>query len=165
MISIRGWACGAALLGSLTIIFLALAAAAQSPGPAATTEAYQPEIGEIMTFQQMRHGKLWFAAQAGNWPLAAYETGELREGFEAVAKYYPTFNNVPLAQMIDAIRETNFAELDKAIAARDRKQFTRAFDGLSAACNACHQANDLGFIVLQRPTASPFSNQSYVPRK
>ncbi len=157
---------GAAVIACLAIAMVAAwAASAQPAGPAPAAEPYQPEIGEIMMFQQLRHGKLWFAAKAGNWPLAAYETQELREGFEAVAKYYPTFNNVPLAQMIDAIRDANFPELDKAVAAHDRAQFARAYDGLTQACNACHQANDLPFIVIQRPTAPPFSNQSYAPHK
>jgi len=49
---------------------LALAASAQPTGPAANVEPYQPEIGEIMMFQQLRHAKLWFAGQMNNWPLA-----------------------------------------------------------------------------------------------
>jgi hypothetical protein len=164
---VRTFPRGRALIAGLAaVVMLAMAASAQQAGPAApAAEPYQPEIGEIMMFQQLRHGKLWFAGKAGNWPLASYEVNELREGFEAVAKYYPTFNNVPLAQMIDAIRETNFAELDKAVASHDRAQFSRAFDGLTQACNACHQANELPFIAIQRPTAPPFSNQSYAPRK
>lgn len=144
---------------------LALAASAQPAGPAGSVEPYQPEIGEIMMFQQLRHGKLWFAGGAGNWPLADYEIKELREGFETVAKYYPTFNNVPLAEMINTIRETNFAELDKTVTGRDRAEFVRAFDRLTTACNSCHQANDLGFISIQRPTSPPFSNQAFSPRK
>ena len=48
-------------------------------------EPYQPGLGEIMALQQMRHIKLWFAGHAGNWPLADYEIGELKEGFEDVA--------------------------------------------------------------------------------
>ena len=141
----------------------ACAASAQPAGP--TIEPYTPEIGEIMMFQQLRHAKLWFAAKQGNWALANYEVGELREGFEAVAKYYPTFNDVPLAQMIDAIRDTNFTDLDKAVAARDQTKFAAAFDGLSQACNGCHQASNLGFISIRRPTTPPFSNQSYAPHK
>jgi hypothetical protein len=147
------------LVGVATVA--ACAAAAQPAGP--TIEPFTPEIGEIMMFQQLRHAKLWFAAKKGNWALADYEVKELREGFEAVAKYYPTFNDVPLAQMIDAIRDANFAELDKAVAARDQTKFAAAFDGLTQACNGCHQASSLGFISIRRPTTPPFSNQSFSP--
>ena len=164
---------GAGLIACVGATILAMAASAQPAGPAANTappaantpEPFVPEIGEIMMFQQLRHGKLWFAGRAGNWPLAAYEVKELREGFESVSKYYPTFNNVPLAQMIDTIRDSNLAELDKAVEAHDRAQFARAFDGLTQACNGCHQASELGFISIRRPTAPPFSNQAFAPRK
>src|ERR1700689_1447087 len=45
-----------------------------------------PGLGEIMTPQQLRPIKLWFAGRAGNWPLADYEVDELNEGFEDVGK-------------------------------------------------------------------------------
>src|SRR5277367_6690847 len=56
--------------------------------PAANAEdsPQGPGLGEIMTLQQLRHIKLWFAGRAGNWPLADYEMGELNEGFEDVNK-------------------------------------------------------------------------------
>src|SRR5262245_49113865 len=38
---------------------------------------YVPELGELMILQQVRHTKLWFAGEAGNWPLAEYEIEEL----------------------------------------------------------------------------------------
>ena len=48
-----------------------------APTPSATAPpaapAYVPGLGEFMTFQQMRHVKLWFAAEARNWDLAKYE--------------------------------------------------------------------------------------------
>jgi hypothetical protein len=155
----------AAIVAGLTSLPALIAAWTALAQPAGQPAVEPPEIGEIMMFQQLRHAKLWFAGKAGNWPLAAYEVKELREGFETVSKYYPTFNNVPLATMIDAIRDANFTELDNAVAAHDRAKFARAFDGLSQACNACHQASELGFISIRRPTAPPFSNQSYAPRK
>ena len=154
------WLMIAGLVSTLTSASAQTAPATQSAPP----EPFQPEIGEIMMFQQLRHAKLWFAGQMNNWPLAEYEVKELREGFETVAKYYPTFNDVPLAQMIDAIRDTNFADLDKAIADHDRGKFSRAFDSLTQACNACHQGNNLAFIAIRRPTSPPFSNQSFEPK-
>jgi hypothetical protein len=55
--------------------------------------------------------------------------------------------------------------VNKAIEAKDRKQFTAAFDKLTASCNACHQSSKKPFIVVQRPTANPYANQSFAPRK
>ena len=84
-------------------------------------EPFKPGLGEIMTLQQMRHLKLWFAGQAGNWGLADYELDELKEGFEDVTKYYPTKDNVPTGTMADAVVAKEIADLAKAIEAKDRK--------------------------------------------
>jgi hypothetical protein len=128
-------------------------------------EPYSPGLGEIMTLQQMRHLKLWFAGQAGNWPLADYELDELKEGYEDIVKYFPTKDDVPAGPMASAIIEKEVAELNKAIEAKDRKQFTAAFDKLTASCNACHQSSKKQFIVVQRPTANPYANQSFAPAR
>ena len=69
---------------------LPMARAQDTPKPAAAPQAAAepnlPGLGEIMSLQQMRHIKLWFAGHAGNWPLADYEIGELKEGFDDVNK-------------------------------------------------------------------------------
>jgi len=131
--------------------------------PSAPAEAYTPGLGEIMTLQQMRHLKLWFAGQAQNWPLADYELDELKEGYEDIVKYYPTKDDAPTGVMASAVIEKEVADLNKAIEAKDRKQFTAAFDKLTASCNACHQASKKQFIVVQRPGANPYANQSFGP--
>src|SRR5690242_6266881 len=49
---------------------LAVAASGCRQAPATAEkvpEPYAPGLGEIMTLQQMRHVKLWFAGQAANW--------------------------------------------------------------------------------------------------
>jgi hypothetical protein len=56
-------------------------------------------------------------------------------------------------------------DVKSAIDARDGGKFAAAFDKLTAACNACHQAANHAFIVIQRPTTSPYTNQSYTPKK
>jgi hypothetical protein len=140
-------------------LFLPLAAQAQPKEP------FTPGLGEIMTLQQMRHLKLWFAGKAGNWPLADYELDELKEGYEDIVKYFPTKDDVPTGPMASAVIEKEVAELNKAIAAKDRKQFAAAFDKLTASCNACHQSSKKPFIEVQRPTANPYANQSFAPRK
>jgi hypothetical protein len=148
-------------------ICLPLAAHAQQNQPSAPSpkpqEPFTPGLGEIMTLQQMRHLKLWFAGEAGNWPLAGYELDELKEGFEDVVKYFPTKDNVPTGTMATAVIDKEVAELSKAIEAKDKKQFAGAFDRLTASCNACHQASKHAFIVIRRPAANPYANQSFVP--
>jgi len=134
---------------------------------AATPRAAAPEVaglGEIMSLQQMRHLKLWFAGNAANWELADYELDELKEGFDDVLKRFPTKDGVPLAPMVKTIMGREIPELEKKIKLRDAAGFAAAFDALTAGCNACHQSAKKGFVVIQRPTNSPYSNQSFAPR-
>src|SRR3977135_574269 len=81
-------------------------------------EPFTPGLGEIMTLQQMRHLKLWYAGQAGNWPLADYELDELKEGFEDIVKYFPVKDDVPTGTMATAVIEGEGAALTKAISGK-----------------------------------------------
>jgi hypothetical protein len=117
-----------------------------------------PGLGEIMSMQQMRHIKLWFAGNAANWPLADYEMGELGEGFDDVKKLLGD-------DIVDQHVGGPIAALQKAIDGKDRKAFVAAFDNLSAGCNACHKTLDHAFIAIQRPNMLPYSNQNFVPQK
>jgi hypothetical protein len=69
----------------------------QSSTPAGRDEPYVPGLGEIMTLQQMRHAKLWFAGRSANWALADYELRELGEGFDDVVRFHPTHEGSALA--------------------------------------------------------------------
>lgn len=127
----------------------------------ASVEAYVPGLGDLMGAIQLRHAKLWFAGAAQNWPLAAYEIDELKEGFEDAARFQPNFKGKPIAQMIDSIAAQPLSNLERAIDAKDEAGFVREFDALSRTCNACHQVNGYSFIAIQRPTASPLTNQRF----
>jgi hypothetical protein len=118
----------------------------------------QPGLGEIMTLQQLRHIKLWFAGRAGNWPLADYEVGELNEGFEDVGKLLG-------GDTVDKMIGAPIKALQKAVDEKNRAAFIVAYDGLSAGCNTCHRTLDRGFIAIQRPKALPYSDQKFTPEK
>ena len=137
----------------------------QSLSQQAAPPAYTPGLGEIMTLTQMRHSKLWFAGQAGNWPLAAYELDELKEGFDAVVTFHPTHKDAPLpiSELIPKMTNAPVQELETAVGAKNRDTFVQAFDNLTSACNGCHQATNFGFNVVGRPTENPYTNQSFQP--
>ncbi|WP_338467241.1 hypothetical protein RXV95_01405 [Novosphingobium sp. ZN18A2] len=122
-------------------------------------------IGELMEFTQIRHAKLWFAGEAENWPLAAYETAELREGFDDVAKEPPPREGAaqPLSSMVPEFVTQPLDEMDKAIAARDKAKFEAAFDQLTQGCNGCHEGAHVQFNRIVRPTQPPLTNQSFAP--
>ena len=145
------------ILGLAIPLFAAFAASAQNP-PEPANGGNLPGLGEIMTLQQLRHIKLWFAGRAGNWALADYEIGELNEGFEDVDKLLG--GNTVRAMVGEPIKA-----LQKAIEDKNRAAFTSAFDKLSAGCNNCHRTLDHGFIVIQRPALLPYSDQAFEPPK
>ncbi len=136
----------------------AVAASAQNPAEPPANGGNLPGLGEIMTLQQLRHIKLWFAGRAGNWALADYEMGELNEGFEDVTKLLG-------GDTVDKMVGDPIKALQKAIEDKNRTAFTTAFDKLSAGCNNCHRTLDHGFIVIQRPALLPYSDQVFEPQK
>ena len=121
-------------------------------------EANDANIGDIMASQQERHLKLWFAGRAGNWPLADYEIGKLKDGFDDVDKL---IGGDTVGKAVGA----PIAAIEKAIESKDKDSFTRAFDQLTAGCNSCHHTLDHAFIVIQRPTVVPYGNHSFAPQK
>jgi hypothetical protein len=157
----------AAAAGLFIIVFCALLGCKRQgpPAPAAAEPVYTPGLGEIMTLTQMRHTKLWFAGQAGNWPLASYEVDELKEGLEDAVNFHPAHKDspLPIPDLIDKIMTLPIRKLGESVAAKDPKEFTAAFDDLTAACNQCHMAANFGFNVVIRPTANPYTNQNFQP--
>jgi hypothetical protein len=142
-------------LGVLTAAALVVAACSPPPGPG---------LGEIMTLNQMRHAKLWFAGEAGNWDLASYELDELQEGFDDVVTYHPTHKDspLPLSELVPKIMEQPIRSLRKAIDAKDHALFEESYDDVTEGCNSCHEATQFGFNVVTRPTGSSwFSNQDF----
>lgn len=125
--------------------------------------AYKPTLGEFMSSVQARHAKLWSALEAENWKLAAFELHELDETLEDVMKWYPTHRDAPhpLKEMIEAGLDPALKQLGKVIQAADKSSYPVAFDELTNACNACHQATAHGYNVVKRPAAPPFSNQEF----
>ncbi len=156
----------AAFIVTLGISLAAYAVETQSGVPEkkgeTAQENYVPGMGEIMAATQMRHAKLWFAGHARNWDLASYELDEIKEGLADAVKYHPIFKkDAPISAMLDKFTAQPLSDIGKAIEAKDSVTFTKSFDRLTSACNACHEAASQGFIVIQRPGASPFSNQDF----
>ena len=155
---------------------LPFAVCAQTSPPAPAKEApkeaakdvpkvYVPGLEQFMNVVLAEHNKLWFAGLARNWPLAGYELGEIKEIMGDVQDHIPTFKSLPLADMLDAVITKEIVALEKAIEAKDFRTFAAGYDKLTAACNACHQGTENGFIVIKRPTLPAFTNQDYRPHK
>ena len=139
-----------------------------APAASATApEAYVPGLGEMMSFQQMRHAKLWFAGKAENWDLAAYELDELGEGFDEVVKFHPTHKDSPVAPKDAIPRMVNepLQELRAAVEKKESAAFVRAYETFTTACNNCHQATNFSFNAVQTPSTNPYPNQVFAPAR
>jgi hypothetical protein len=152
------------LRGILVALLMAGSAApsaiAQSNLAPAANDQYVPRLGDLMSAVQTRHVKLWVAGNAQNWALAAYELRQLKAGLLESAVLYegiPVSNVTTMTQPIQAIAD--------ALDAKDGKRFAKALGELTDGCNACHQQMKRGYIVMQIPTGSAYSDQSFAPPK
>lgn len=122
-----------------------------------------PGLGEYMTTIQLHAGKLWFAAKASNWELAAYEIHELEETMEAVKKLNVEKNGVKISNVMDAVLQTQIAQVEKSIKQKNQTEFQKSYDETLSACNGCHTESGHKFIQIVRPTAPPVTNQKWEP--
>jgi hypothetical protein len=149
---------------SILTICLTLPAMADEYESEILRDAYSPPLADLMIDNQMRYFKLWYAGRVKNWALAEFELRRIRESFDNANRIFPT---IPLASKYMIIGPAS--ELDRAIEAKDGVKFTKAFDRLTAACNGCHEAASLGFIVISKPRrspveTSPLSYENFSPR-
>jgi hypothetical protein len=129
-----------------------------APLAVAQQDAHMPRLGDIMVAIQLRHIKLWFAGKLGNWELADYEVGQIKASLEDAAELYRGIPVEYVTNTADPIQS-----ISVAIEAKDSTQFAKAFNDLTVACNACHQPIGRGSIIIQVPTASPFTDQLLSP--
>jgi hypothetical protein len=145
-----------------------LGAGCAKPGgvePSDAGSTYSPGLGEIMAANQMRHLKLWFAGEARNWPLAAYEIDELEEGFADAVRFHPEHKDAPrpLTELVPEFTAAPLAALRRAISGESPQDFVTAYDALTQGCNGCHAATRFSFNVITRPASNPYANQRFEP--
>lgn len=125
-----------------------------------------PELGRQMLELQIRHDRLWWAGQAGNWTLAYFMVGELGEalrGIEQTNGEAPELQPEKLSELMPSIMDPAVRGVQDALAKQDKAAFEQAYDRLSASCNACHQVAGAGFLVIQRPQTKLLDNLRYTP--
>ena len=119
--------------------------------------AFAPGLGEFMVSIQLHHAKLWFAGKNGNWELANFELGEIREDLDGIQRHNKDRPEVRDLAMI-------FSPLDSvqsAIGQKDQVAFNRGFIFLTNTCNNCHQVTKHGFNKIKIPDSPPVTNQVF----
>jgi hypothetical protein len=124
----------------------------------------RPPLGDLMLLTQLRHAKLWYAYSTENWKLVAYELAQFERTISRIVKLYPTTESMARANLIHEKTDPAMSELRIAVQTADGTRFRTAYVEITNACNQCHQAAGVGFIVVQPPTRSNTSNQDFKPR-
>jgi cytochrome c553 len=93
-----------------------------------------------------RAANVYYAAQAGNWGLAAYQLNEMTEIQEVAETTRPG-----RAKALRAFEKSALRPLAKDIVNQDNTAFRADFDRMVTQCNGCHRANGYGFISYRLP--------------
>ena len=142
------------------ITAIAVVAAIEWTSPA--NAQHRAALGDLMTaFVQPRHIKLGLAGNEQNWSYAAYELDQLRATFDDVAEILPKYRDLSIPEMITSTVSEPLVELNRAIQAKDRNQFSVAYRKLTESCNVCHRSYDRAEIVIQPPSVSSFQDQDF----
>jgi hypothetical protein len=172
LLAIAGIASGAfALAEDAPAAAKAGSAAAEIAGLKARLAALEarvppPELGQQMLELQIRHDRLWWAGEAGNWNLAYFMVGELGEalqGIEETNGEAAELQPQKLSEVMPSIMNPAVKTLQEALAKHDKTAFEQAFDNLSASCTACHTVAGSGFLVIGRPKTPLLDNLRYAP--
>jgi hypothetical protein len=111
-----------------------------------TLAALQPGLGTVMVEYSNRAGNVYYAAQAGNWGLAAYQLNEMTEIQEVAENTRPG-----RAKALQNFEKAALGPLAKDIVNQDATAFRSDFDKMVAQCNGCHRANGYGFVIYELP--------------
>jgi hypothetical protein len=152
-----------ALVAALTLTALATAESGESPF-ATPQEARRGRsdnanlisLGDIMGDTQLRHIKLWYAGKSEDWDLAGYEVNRISESLTRAGMSYV---NIPVELIQSAGKP--LVRMREAISTKSEQEFMRSYSDLTGACNACHQVGGVGFIQIQTPTSSPFTDEVF----
>ena len=107
------------------------------------TARIMPEIGD-------KTWKLYYSAQAENWPLAKYFWKECKKLFELVSITRPKHEDA-----IDEYLRDDWAPLEAAIKDEDFEGFKTAFDQAIVDANAWHEKKEKPYIRWKLPDSPP----------
>jgi hypothetical protein len=110
----------------------------------------QPGLARIMPEVGQRTWKLYYAAKAGNWPLAKFQYKEVRGLFEMGAITRPKH-----AEALNEFMEQGWKEVGDAVDRKDFEAFEAAFHRSIEAANAYHELKEKPYLIWKLPDAPP----------
>jgi len=110
----------------------------------------QPGLGRIMPEIGARTWKLYYAAEARNWPLAKFQFKEIRGLMELGA-----FTRPKHEEALNQFLEENWKPLEAALQNEDFAAFEAAYKAAIEAANAFHELKEKPYIVWKLPDSPP----------
>lgn len=92
-----------------------------------------------------RYNELHWAGLDRNWDYAAYQILKIRIAVNNGTERRPARS--ASAAMLEPVLD----RLDEAVVARDAQAFASGFNRLTMTCNACHTAEQVGFMWVRPP--------------
>jgi len=119
-----------------------------------------PSASVAMADVSFHWANLWFAGEAGNWPLANYYFSEARNHVRWLIRINPTPKGpdgapVDLKGIFDAVDTSTFANVKSAIDQKNSAQFSAAYKAALESCYSCHKSVGRPYIRPQIPTVPP----------
>jgi hypothetical protein len=152
-----------AAAGTAAALLLVGAAACRSDQPTATGEggwlAGTPDekfdliakhlrgFDMAMVETGYRYQQLYWAGEDQNWEYADYQLQKIRTAIENGLERRPK-----RAASAETFLTMVLPAVSQVIAAHDQTLFRRRFGALTAACNSCHDAEQMAFVRVAVPT-------------
>jgi cytochrome c553 len=112
---------------------------------------------------------LWFAGEQQNWPLAQFYLNESRSHIRWAVRIAPVrrvaAGELKLEEIFTAFDNSLLAEIQKQIAAKNRKAFKVAYQSALGGCNGCHAASDKPFLHVKIPEQQEVRIIDFKPAK
>lgn len=164
---------GAILGGVLTR--LTVTATAQNPGtttPSARAElaldlatfhaeidllkVTAPDCATLMNEAATAYGRLWFAGQKRNWPLAEYYWTRTRDALRRAIRSQPVRKDssgadVSLIETIASLEKETLEDLRRTLVDQSADRFRPAYAKMLDRCQACHRSAGRPYLRLQIP--------------
>ena len=110
----------------------------------------QPGMDRLMAEVGPRVHRMYYAAKAGNWPLAAYFCKSVVKQLQLSVQSRPKYD----PEMTDYLRE-DYAPVSEAIRSQDAAGFETAYARMVARANELHGVFGKPFLVWRTPDTAP----------
>jgi len=115
-----------------------------------------PDQAHIMADVGYHFSNLWFAGEAGNWPLADFYLGETKSHLRWAVRAKPIRKDnagreINLPGILEAFENSQLTPLKQAVDRKDNVKFAAVYKESLTVCYACHKASDKPYLRPQVP--------------